>query len=678
MMPNHTEGAPEAVPGHVSGRILSPWAHPAFFAMAGALALLGAPEELMAVAVTVYAAIISLLHPLNGVILIFLAVPFFLEVGTRPYFFLLELFCVFTLLGGLFNWRSRERRWDVFPLRGRILLLFFTACAALPLDLPELAIEMWVRSPRDWAAIWLAHHMGSGFAYLRGVYDLGSALALMGVIFLFWPRDPNLTKRLAVSFLAIAVVVVVAGALMFTGTLPRGERYLSLSLVGAQVSMTAFAYNRAFLVQYLSVALFMSVPIVFSQHLERYRFWAGCGALMVIMFPILLSGQRVALVITGVFFVIAAARVLFWHGTLRQSAGILSALLVIIVASWMMGAAVLKREMAAGASAPAAKRPAFSNMLGETTVVIDDYRERLGSISIDPRLTLWNIATGMFLDHPLLGVGTERFHRAISVEYRWLIPPGAWVPTVNSHSSLFQTLAEQGALGLGMWLLLLMGFIAVMAKAFRHENERARLDGLTILTLVVVALLIHAVFNHIMHIRSLQLIFWLSIGGAAALAAMKGVFPAGTEKWPHRALVTLAVAALAWRIGDVVAWSPEAFVNRSIGMHYLEPLPGGLRAQWTLRRAARGQVSKNGVVEVTLSAPLPGLDTRPQMVTVWVENQQRQLELRDATWRTLEFNLPVGKDRPVIVWFETAYTFNPARAGVSRDERDLGVYVKIP
>ncbi len=123
------------------------------------------------------------------------------------------------------------------------------------------------------------------------------------------------------------------------------------------------------------------------------------------------------------------------------------------------------------------------------------------------------VAARMFLDHPVLGVGSGRFIRffadyssASGASYLW------------SHSLYARLLAEQGLVGL-------LAFLAVVG-AVLHAAVRARpaaSDRWLPTVFVAISLLgwlAYGFLHYIFLVRSLQIYFWIGLG---MVAAMSGV-----------------------------------------------------------------------------------------------------------------------------------------------------------
>lgn len=100
-------------------------------------------------------------------------------------------------------------------------------------------------------------------------------------------------------------------------------------------------------------------------------------------------------------------------------------------------------------------------------------REAYGlGLSLQVRLEYWQAATGMFKEEPVLGVGLNNFrshytqHKVERSE-----------ETKFAHNTFFQVLADQGLLGLFVYLWLLMALIREAVSPSRVDHEEVKKRG---------------------------------------------------------------------------------------------------------------------------------------------------------------------------------------------------------
>ncbi len=114
------------------------------------------------------------------------------------------------------------------------------------------------------------------------------------------------------------------------------------------------------------------------------------------------------------------------------------------------------------------------------------------------------------------------------------------------------------------------------------------------------------------------------------------------------------------------------------GLYHKEFLPGGEKIQWTGERAVINTDIQGGKKIISISAPLPGITQHPQKVRFWLEGKLHEIILNDRGWHRI--SLPVEKNftGKMLLMIETGYTFNPKKAKVSDDDRDLGIMILEP
>jgi O-antigen ligase len=139
----------------------------------------------------------------------------------------------------------------------------------------------------------------------------------------------------------------------------------------------------------------------------------------------------------------------------------------------------------------------------------------------DERLYLWGIAWKMFLDHPVFGVGTGNFGIR-SPEYQDPDRTGWAVHTWGrvAHSIYFTVLSEQGAIGTGLFLLIIGWCFRARRGALRRarenpEDESARSVSLMSsgLLAAIASFLATGLFLSVLYYP----VFWLLVGLLASL-----------------------------------------------------------------------------------------------------------------------------------------------------------------
>ena len=229
--------------------------------------------------------------------------------------------------------------------------------------------------------------------------------------------------------------------------------------------------------------------------------------------------------------------------------------------SWLLSFGGLGIAMALTVSSP--------TLFGKSALPLRDRVKdavNLKGWTVRHRLVLWRAAALMTRDNPIVGVGADSFHSRFPLvqatfrdEYAkkgFLFPPKE--PRV--HNDYFQLAAEQGLVGLGLWLWFVVALVrmAVMA-ARRAETAEA---GMLVAGMAggCVSLLVDACFNFPFRIIPAAAVFWAFTGLIAARAFAKSAAP---EKEPEASLrpaakVALGTAVVVWFAWMVVpAWQAD-------------------------------------------------------------------------------------------------------------------------
>ncbi|MBF0171329.1 MAG: hypothetical protein HQK87_09640 [Nitrospinae bacterium] len=271
-------------------------------ALGGVSWLFSLPEEAPALLLAAAGVGLACLHPLNTVTMVIVSLPFVLDVGVRNWFWLVEIPLLVALAAGGYRvWRGAGVV-AATPLTPPILLALGVTVASFPLDSAGLLHELWVREPGELFPILLKGHTGSLLFYPRLVYNVATGAGLFWLIRRFWPREAaeRFATELFVAGLAVSAFAAVAGLLLYADLLPRGGVYLTLSLVGIQhLSVTAFAFNKAFVGQQLSFALCWLIPLTWERRRNAGTVAVALLVALVFAIAILLTRQRVALLAVG-------------------------------------------------------------------------------------------------------------------------------------------------------------------------------------------------------------------------------------------------------------------------------------------------------------------------------------------------------------------------------------------
>ncbi len=648
-------------PPRLAQRVIDPLWHAGGMALlALAVPLLRLPESVAALMVAAFFLGVTLLHPLNGMTFLFLAVPFFLgETSKSPAFVLLPGLVAVIIARGVWECLQSGSRWS-WPHRGPLLFYVAGILLALPLDLKELREDLWVLFSSDLLGLVLkgippVSHLNSLQVIL--VTLLGAGLYVV-VVNLRPPRE--LLGRTVLAFAPVYGGLALLGILKHMGAIPFEGRYLSLSFaqyvtVGDHPHrLTATAWNPDYYAQFLVYgAPWMLALLAGTAWRERL----GALALVPGVFALAMTFQRGGylgflvevglLVVYSVWVRRRAKGDVLWGRPWVWACG-LGVLIVSVV--------VLDAEALGGA------------ILGRVWAIW-----KLGDAN---RLHLWGVALGMFSQHPLLGVGTGRFAYFFA-QYSSLSPHQFGPFWGTAHSLYLQVLAERGIvgfLGLALWIGALVGDGVRGLRAGAPPTA-----GLLAAAMVSLGgWLCYSIFQHTLYIWGLHFYFWLL---AAFITSLAGSPAPGREvPWRRSLAVGLALGVLAagaWRVG-VVAARPRV-VGYEAGFFRWERQPDQTPARWTGRRAAAVLPVGGPTLVLTVSAPLPGIERRPQTLVARLDGgASASVVVPGPEW--VELRLPVERPpgHPVLLRLETSYALNPKRLGVSADDRTLGVLMKPP
>ena len=122
------------------------------------------------------------------------------------------------------------------------------------------------------------------------------------------------------------------------------------------------------------------------------------------------------------------------------------------------------------------------------------------------RLLMWQSAERMFLDHPVLGVGLGQYKE--NYQKKYILPKAKEREIEHAHNNFIQMAAENGAVGLAGFLVLISGFIGVSLWRFwKEKNPYALMMAASTLALVLQGLTEYNFGN-----SAVMKCFWLTEG----------------------------------------------------------------------------------------------------------------------------------------------------------------------
>lgn len=646
--------------------MINPFYHAAFLWLLGASAfMLGLPEQWAAVITLVYLAAVAAKQPGNGVMFIIMCAPFFLGEPGWPYFWFLEVMVYLLLVASIFHPLIRKSGQPT-PMRNILLVFLAAAALSLPLDLKESHLNFWVFTYGELLEFWKVGQTVEPFIrYLRTLMNIISAVALFIVSYkAFSNASCQVLDRFVKALTVHNAIVILCGIALLHDLFPKSPdtwHYLSLSLVGHKFQgLTAFGYNEQYIVLYLALASPLALYSVVMSHSKAEAVgYMACLALA--LYGMLQGAQRAGAL--GIVIVIVMSIVVYMihYGvsgrTLLKTAGItLGAVVAIAVGLSLSRFSMFER---------------FS----------------VFQMGTDPRYPLWVSAVRMMMQSPLAGVGLggyTEFYRgfavtiqeadAISDYFRRAVQNVHFYP-INAMSHYFQTLANQGIIGVIAWGLLLIAALQGAYTAFRDEADVRKKALLAAFVMSIVMWLGLGVPNAVMEVRAYELMFWVFLAFSLSLRAPFMV-DLKLSRTAGRGMAIMAAIIAVFQAYQVYSFPEEEGISR--GFFNWERQPDGTGARWMGKRAYTKIDVKGNRLCMPVSAPLPGLERRPQSLTIWWLESKKIVTIDKPGWQDVCLNANGANQDKLTLKFKADYTLNPAKEGVSGDKRNLGVYLKEP
>lgn len=627
-----------------------------FVLLASVVLLLNIPEKITAILYLTGFFVFTLINPINGIAFIALSIPFFLGAEHNPFFSLYEILVYGTLAIGFFHLWEKKSPVEI-PLKPLVLLFFLAALFSIPINFKEYYYEFWATSPREIWFQWFRGHEKFPLFHLRALSNtLSGILIFILTANLFSKKTSEDLSGIMKGLLWLAVIIILTGILFLVRLLPSQlKTYLSLSLAGIhEGAISVFAFNRQYLAQFLLILF----PFIFYfVYLNRKKIPALSLYLLFLgLFIIALSSsmQRSAFL---VFFLEIFLLVLFYFFLFpfKKKTALLFLLVPFVLLAvmflmdyWFLGKRFITKLSLWGLSDPH-----------------------------DRRLNLWMTAWRMFSFSPFLGIGLGQFHNRFPEFYMNKIESWWTYRFVRGepHSFYLQTLSEQGAIG----FLLLMSLVVVIVyrmitKTKRDPSEENKsLAGVLLISLLGWFLL--GLFHNLSYVRSLGILFWILLGWSASLT-MPLIAPVYNKRNINFFLMGLVSLGIA--LGYQIKLINDRPMSPSFhaGLYDAEALSGGEKIRWTGKRAVFFVNNKEGQMALNLSAPIPGIANRPQKIRLWIGNKVHWAVLKDTGWHEIVLPTPDVSDPQTLVKIETEYTFNPKKALISEDDRNLGIMIR--
>lgn len=635
----------------------------------------------MAMVILVSAALCAL-HPFNAVAFLFLSTPFYLGEPGWPYEWLPEAVVYMAALSAaVHHWREKI----VYSTACGPLVFFFLAATvlSLPLDAKEFQHDLWAASWRALFDQWRVGHMGSKIHYLRTVMNTFTAVCLFIITAQHVRSKGALALRpYLVCFTAIAGAVCLVAIPLAHDMIPKNpERWswLSLSVVGKWMLepnlyiMTGFAYAAHFFNQYLLLAFPLTMATMFIYRKRQVAFLLFSTTLGLEIYCLTEGGLRSSMALIVLTLAVGACAGIVY--LLSKGPRTRTAMAILVIALLAAAGARLAMEtLAYKRFTREITAKLDSGKLGAPQGFINDPLYFYNRGITEPRLILWHTAVRMFAHSPALGVGAGRF-TALFREFYAGDPNNATAmkvtATETAHSIYFESLADQGALGLSLWLGVIVCTMTAGGRAFarsRNLDERATLLGM--FTLVSIWMLL-GLTHHIALCRAMEFIFWFALGAVAGA----GPEPLSMRGFPKSVTVVLSVLLILgalWQVKNIFERPlPKSF---GAGFYHWERQADGSYRRWMGRRGAFFGKVMDGKVSVEVSCPIPGLDQRPQKVSFTADGEKKELTLNNANPTVISLNAVADENGLALIKMETSRLFNPKKdGGHPTDDRDLGV-----
>lgn len=647
--------APGALVDHPNGRgtgervpgLLSPWWILVVFGLAAGAGIGGVPARVTAAVLVLMFAVAVSRHPGNGLAALVLASAFLLGEQKTPYFPLQHAAVMGVLLG--FVVHSARRRLPVVPFYwGAVLFFVASAVVSLPLNLRDLLEDLRLFRALDWSRIFVEGI--PDISHLKYLDRVG-VLALAAAIFVA-ASQPHMAVGVLGALRPLAMLtglMAAFGLLRFFGVIQTTGRYLTLSFGtwrNPDLRLTAVAWNPDYFAQFLVLVVPIMVALLWAEASRWRRAGAGVAALLA-MLALVFTFQRAAY--AAILVALGALAILLWRtvGRTRPGAGAQMGVLV--------AAGLLFMLVAAAAL--------------DTVVLHGRVVERLGRFAQDPnRLRLWETALRMVGDQPLLGVGTGRYAFFFH-EYAGELRRGFGPFWGTAHGTYLHVAAEQGLVGLASLLVLFGG---VWLGAVRRL-PRLRGTSAVLLSGFLAALagwFAYGVVQYTFRVDALVYLVCILAGVTVALVPpdrRTGV----SRRW---GLVAAALALVVLGLRADVALRRPVSLGYEVGFYRWERQADGRAVRWSRGRAAMSIPVRGRIMELQLRAPIPGVETRPQVVQVWVDRRlAAEVRLANPEWHAVDLPVEAPAGGRVLVELDVAYTFVPSRLTGSRDERRLGV-----
>ena len=587
-----------------------------------------------------------------------MSIPFFLGATHKPYFFLFEILVYGTLILGFIHLWKQKTSIEI-PFKPLVLLLFLSALFSIPINAKEYYYEFWATPAKEIWFQWLSGNEKFPLFHLRALSNtLSGMLIFILTTNLFSKNTPADFQRILKGVLLMAVIICLTGILFLFNIIPSGQStYLSLSLAGLhEGAISAFAFNRQYLAQYLLILF----PFLFYfLYLGRKKIlWLLLSLLVLGLFIFSLSAsmQRSAFLILFLeIFILIVFYTKFISTQKKRTIFLILIPLLFLAGMILIDFLFLNKRF----------------LLRVLYLGFSDPDQR--------RYNLWATAWHMFTFSPLLGVGLGKYFEFFPEFFKNTLVSWKTFGFVRGepHSFYLQTLSEQGAIGFLLLLSLVAIVIYKMIKKTKEEPSNEKKMLILVLMISLVSWLLLGFFHNVSYVRSLGVLFWILLGWSISLITPRVIL---TKNKTNTKIFFIGLLILTAALGYQI----KLVVDRPITPHFQtglfekETLPSGGQYRWTGRRAIVITDVHGGKINLSISAPLPEVAENPQYVRLWIGGKVHKVILRDNGWYKITIPAEKSFAEKMLLKIETNYTFNPKKAKLSEDNRDLGIMIRDP
>lgn len=301
----------------------------------------------------------------------------------------------------------------------------------------------------------------------------------------------------------------------------------------------------------------------------------------------------------------------------------------------------------------------------------------------------WTIALRMMEAYPLTGTGVGSFIIESSNDAK-AYKMNIGVP--ESTENLFLQLgSEMGVPGILLFLWILFEILLRAVNTFRGAPESRFTRILIPASLAgLLAFLLNAQVHSYVGSYEIQYAFWFL---AAMAFVVPGSCPRSGESPTSDHRHWLAIATLIVIAGGSLLWSSTHALSlaertrrfrlrQEFGLGLAEKTQDGMDFRWSGRSAGLTLIIENPTIVVPLLASHPDIRKRPVRVRIYITTDLRtkpklvkELRLSENRWEKVNLEVLAYVAKQVFLIFETDRTWNPHKAGVSADPRNLGLAI---